>query len=215
LSDVKVTPLPDDLKTNLYSFRSALIFDTRNNLFNPTNGLFVELSNEIAGAFLSSTHTFDRVIIRQKYFYPISRETVLATSFQVGWMDSPRGLTSIPLHERFYTGGPQSLRGFDYQKVGPLDVKGVPIGGRLQVVWNVLEIRRSLYKMIGAALFIDAGNVWSNPEDFSFHALRMAYGGGLRINTPIGLARIDIGLNADRKQNESWGKIYVSMGHAF
>ena len=130
-------------------------------------------------------------------------------------MDSPDGLERIPLHERFYAGGPNSLRAFDYQKAGPLDEKRVPTGGRLLIVWSIIEIRRSLYKMIGGAVFVDAGNVWTKPEMFKFRGLRAALGFGLRVNTPIGLARLDYGINLDRRTGEPRAKLYFSMGQAF
>jgi translocation and assembly module TamA len=77
-------------------------------------------------------------------------------------MDSFGSDKEIPLNERFYTGGPTSLRGFGYQLVGPLASEGEPKGGKFKIVWNVLEFRRSIYKIIGGAVFVDAGNICLN-----------------------------------------------------
>jgi translocation and assembly module TamA len=79
-------------------------------------------------------------------------------------MDSFGSDKEIPLNERFYTGGPTSLRGFGYQLVGPLASEGEPKGGKFKIVWNVLEFRRSIYKIIGGAVFVDAGNIWTDIE---------------------------------------------------
>lgn len=72
-----------------------------------------------------------------------------------------------------------------------------------------------MYKMIGLALFTDVGSVWSDPEHFRFKDLRISPGIGLRVNTPIGLARLDLGFNAKKKRGEPGTMIYFSMGQAF
>jgi len=133
----------------------------------------------------------------------------------IGWLDASGEGENIPLHERFYAGGPNSLRGFDYQSVGPLDANRIPLGGRLHVVWNVLEVRQSLYKMIGGVLFFEMGNVWKKPEYFTLNDFRLVAGFGIRVNTPIGLARLDYGININKRPEEASGKLYFSMGHIF
>ncbi|MBN2287830.1 MAG: BamA/TamA family outer membrane protein [Candidatus Glassbacteria bacterium] len=130
-------------------------------------------------------------------------------------MDSRNGLTGIPLHERFYAGGPHSLRAFSYQKAGPLDRDRMPIGGRLKLVWNVVELRRTLYKLVGGVLFVDVGNVWLDPGSFALDEIRTSIGCGLRLNTPIGMGRLDYGYNPERRPGEPRGKLYFSMGQAF
>ena len=132
-----------------------------------------------------------------------------------GWMDFFGTSKDIPLNERFYAGGPNSLRGFGYQLVGPLDKERDPIGGRLKVAWNVLEIRQSLYKMIGLAFFADVGNVWLGPKHFHFNDFRSCVGAGLRANTPIGIVRLDYGINLGPKEGEPQAKLYFNMGQAF
>lgn len=79
----------------------------------------------------------------------------------------------------------------------------------------MLEIRQSLYQMIGAVFFADVGNVWSRPKDFHFGDLRTSVGFGLRANTPIGILRLDYGVNLQPKNGEARGKLYFNMGQAF
>lgn len=211
LSHIHVRTVPEERKTNIRSLKLAFLYDTRDNLFNSTEGVYMEWSNEWVGSFLGGTHSFVRSLGQFKWFYPWNRSTILATAIEAGWMD----MQEIPLNERFYAGGPNSLRAFEDQKAGPLDENRVPIGGSLKVVWNVLEIRRSLYKMIGGVLFAEVGNVWSTSEHFNFRDLRPAAGFGLRVNAPIGLVRLDYGFNLDRQAGEPGSKVYFSMGQAF
>jgi len=215
LSNIQVSTIPQEIETRLRSLGLSLIYDTRNNLFNSTRGIYLGWNNELAGSFLSGTDTFLRSVARFKHFYPWKRSTIIASALEIGWMDFFGTSRDIPLNERFYAGGPNSLRGFGYQLVGPLDAEGDPVGGRLKVVWNLLEIRQSLYRMIGVALFADVGNVWPDPRDFKFGDLRTSVGFGLRANTPIGILRLDYGVNLQPKNGEARGKLYFNMGQAF
>ena len=215
LSNIKVKIITDTPKSNTRSLKLSFINDTRDNLFNSTKGVFFETSGEFGGFFTSRTIKFYRIIGQLKYYYPLNPHTVIATSLESGLMDAEGGFGLIPLHERFYAGGPNSLRSFEYEKVGPLDIKRVPIGGKLKFVWNILEVRRTLYKMIGGVVFADIGNVWLKPDNVSLGDLRTSLGLGLRISTPIGLARLDYGINTDRRKGEPQGQVYFSMGQAF
>lgn len=216
LRNVRVAEIPKELDTRIRSFRQSVLLDTRDNLFNPKRGSYLEWSNEIAGAFLAGTNTFVRTGVTGRYYQPLGTKTVVATGAQAGWMNSTGGgLAAIPLNERYYAGGPNNLRGFDYQKVGPLDPDRNPIGGRVLLVANLIEVRRSLYKWFGAALFFDMGNVWASTSDFDPLDLRYSPGIGLRVDSPIGLARVDVGFNVDPFPGEDSYKIYFSIGQAF
>ena len=215
LSNVQVEDVPPELNANLRTLTLSLIYDTRDNLFNSTRGLYAEGRNELAGSFLSGTDTFVRSTGRLKYFYPWKRSTILATSLEIGWMDFFGTSEDIPLNERFYAGGPNSIRGFGYHLLGPLDAQGDPIGGRFQVVWNLLEIRQSIYKMIGGAVFADVGNVWVSASEFRLRDVRTSVGVGFRVNTPIGIMRLDYGINLQPEEGEPGERLYFNMGQAF
>jgi len=215
LDKIKVTKIPENIKTKVRSLRFSAVFDTRDNLFNPSRGLYLDWITESGGFYSDSFNRFIRSTARYKYFVPAGSSIIIASALELGWMDARGGLSVIPLNERFYAGGPNSVRGFEYRKMGPLDENRTPTGGRIRFVWNVAEIRMTLYKMIGGVLFFDAGNVWEKPEDFSLKEIRSIMGIGLRVNTPIGLARLDYGMNASPEPGEPGGVLYFSMGQAF
>ncbi len=211
LGNIRALGVPVDMGANVRSLKLSFIYDGRDNLFNATRGIYAEWSNELAGFFLTGSNDFTRFSGKVKYFYPLTFSTVLATALEVRMIRANR----VSLNERLFAGGPSSIRGFDYQKIGPLDDNRVPLGGKLSFVWNLLEIRQSLYKMIGGAAFMDMGNVWSETEHFNFTDMRMGVGFGFRVNTPIGLARLDFGVNAFPRIDEQRYKIHFSMGQAF
>jgi outer membrane protein insertion porin family len=212
MSAVKVQQIPGDVKTDIRSFELILTYDSRDNLFNAARGVYAEWRGELGGSFAERVNGFVRLNARFKYFYSLSPGTVFAGAVDIGWMESQGGLAEIPLPERFYAGGPNSVRGFEYQKLGPVDAHRTPLGGRLKCVWNVIEIRQNIYKMFGGAVFLDVGNVWSNPQSFRIRELRFSPGVGLRLNTPIGVCRMDLGLNLNRRPGEPRFLWLFSMG---
>ncbi len=207
--------IPDDVTTDISSVFQSIVFDTRDNFFNPTHGIYAETKNEFVGYFLGGTNSFTRTSYDLRFYYSSSPWTILATRVNVGLMDSPDGIGGIPLQERFYAGGPNSVRGFNYQSIGPISSNGKPKGGRLKIVWNVLEVRQSIYKMFGAVGFLDVGGIWSSPRHIDPFSMRWSPGLGLRANTFIGMMRLDLGFNPQPIHGEPLYKIYFSLGHAF
>lgn len=215
LSHFDLTVPLDEPDPRIRSLALTVSHDTRDNLFDPSRGWYVNWSNEVAGTFLSGSNTFVKTTLTVKNFRPLGRQAVLGSALEVGWMDRFGQSVDIPLSERFYTGGPTSLRGFGYQRVGPVDPKGEPLGGRFKIVWNLLELRRSIFRFVGGAIFIDIGNVWTRPNTARFSDLRADVGAGLRVNSPLGIVRLDYGVNVDKLANEPPSRLFLSMGQAF
>jgi outer membrane protein assembly complex protein YaeT len=215
LSQIDLTSPVEELDPRIRSLTLTVSHDSRDNLFDPSVGWYADWSNEIAGSFLQGSNTFVKSVLTLKRFRPFGRNVVIGSALELGWMESFGASDEIPLSERFYTGGPTSLRGFGYQMVGPRDANGEPLGGQLKLVWNLLELRRSIYRMVGGALFIEVGNVWSQPKQAQLSDLRVNLGTGLRVNSPLGILRLDYGINLDRRSDEPRTKLFFSMGQAF
>ena len=213
-SHVKVQEFPDKYSSNLNSLILSAIHDNRDNIFNTTSGHVLSLDSEIATSYEKTTNVFGRLVLHGKYYAPITHTTIIALSLEAGGLTLFGNSTNIPLNERFYTGGPHSLRGFSYRKVGPLDNKGLPIGGRYKLVNNI-EIRRTIYKALGGVIFFDFGNVWNYMKDIKKEPMRSCPGIGLRFATPLGVVRCDYGFNWFPKNGEPSGKLYFSLGQAF
>ena len=215
LSTIDLTAPVVEPDPRIRSLSVTVTHDTRDNLFDPSEGWYAGWSNEIAGSFLKGTNTFAKSVLTLKRFRPLGRNTVIGSALEFGWMESFGTSNDIPLIERFYTGGPTSLRGYGYQRVGPVDANGEPLGGQLKLVWNLLELRQSLFRMIGGAVFVEFGNVWSNPRAAQLSDLRVDAGAGFRVNSPLGILRLDFGINLDRRATEPRTKVFFSMGQAF
>jgi len=215
LRHVETEEIPEDFDSRVRSISLSYRYDTRNNIFNPRRGWLVNAAYELAGGFLQGTDAFSRITAEAKWFHMLARNTVFATALDVGWMDRFGDSRDVPLNERFFTGGPYSIRGFKYHEVGPEDARGEPLGGKFKIVWNVAEFRQAVWRWIGVVGFFDMGNVWSSAAEFRLDNFRYAAGVGLRTNTPIGIVRLDYGFNIDPQDDENRRQLFLSMGQAF
>ncbi|MDP2983622.1 MAG: outer membrane protein assembly factor BamA [Candidatus Latescibacter sp.] len=215
ITNIETVTIPQGLETgNLRTLELQGSYDNRNDLLNTTGGTYLDTTNDLVGTFLQGTNSYVSTLWTFKQFYQAADYAVLGTALQIG----AKGIFThpqIPISELFYAGGPNALRGYAYQSVGPADVNGVPLGGRALLVWNILEIRIRLYKIFGIAFFADAGTVWADPRHVRFSDIRYDAGFGPRIVTPIGVIRADIGYKIGRKKGESKSEFYFAMGQAF
>ncbi len=129
--------------------------------------------------------------------------------------ESGRGeITEIPIDERFFNGGANTVRSFTERDLGPHDPKGNPIGGEFLTVFNV-EYTFPILGELEGAIFGDAGNLLPSSEHPSLDNMRYAIGVGLRYKLPIGPIRLDYGVNPDRHRGEDFGAFHFSFGFAF
>jgi translocation and assembly module TamA len=120
---------------------------------------------------------------------------------------------AVPRHIRFYAGGGGSVRGFDYQSIGPRDERGRPTGGASLLETSV-EWRQKVWGDIGAVAFVDAGTVGTGSVPDTSN-LRVGAGLGLRYYTPIGPIRADVAVPVVREPRSSGYGLYVGIGQAF
>ena len=224
VSDVVIPVLlvPQFLQPVRLGMLSAnLVQDRRDNPADPHHGIYNTADLGVTGKFLGSDRSFARVLLRNATYYKLTRNIVLARQTQFGIIrpfSAPRGLStqeSIPLPERFFGGGADSLRAFAYNEAGPRDTgaslvpggptsapTGFPLGGNALFINNV-ELRFPLIgDNIQGVLFHDMGNVYSSVSDmsFRFHQKNLqdfnyavhAVGFGIRYKTPIGPIRGDL-----------------------
>lgn len=117
------------------------------------------------------------------------------------WVDA---FDDLPLSQRFYAGGDQSVRGFDYQALGPRNDQGEVIGGRYLAVGSI-ELEQLVAGNWGAAVFVDHGNALAEPDG----DLRTAAGVGLRYRSPVGVFRVDVARAIDGDES---ARLHLSLG---
>ncbi|MDD8020958.1 MAG: translocation/assembly module TamB domain-containing protein [Acidobacteriota bacterium] len=206
-------PFPYDVKVTSSELSLLLGRDTRDDRFDPHGGSLLSVSLSYSPRFLGSTLSYFRSFSQYTMYRDIWPDFIWASCYRLG-LASAFGDTLIP-SKRFFAGGGTSIRGFKLDAVGPLDFwTGLPAGGEATIIINQ-ELRFPIYKMFRGVIFLDAGNVYSTLRDFNPLRLRTGAGLGLRINTPVGLLRVDYGFNLKPRSGEPRTTIFFSLGQAF
>lgn len=195
------------------SIRAGIIYDTRDNPFEPTRGILAGAGIKVATVALFSETDFAKVSLNFNYYRALSERFVFAVSFRGGVARGFGATEELPLVERFFLGGRNTVRGYNQDTLGPKGADGNPTGGNAFLMGN-LELRISLGKGIGVVTFLDGGNVWVRAGEMDL-SLRYTAGLGLRYSTPVGPLRVDYGHKLNREPGESSGEIHFSIGHAF
>jgi translocation and assembly module TamA len=144
------------------------------------------------------------------------------------------GQFSLPPDQRFYGGGSATIRGYQFQSVGPTfsappappptaadpnpvappaPKPPIPTGGTGLAAAGV-EFRQRLYTNFGAAVFVDAGKVSKDPRPFEGRP-SVGYGAGVRYYTPIGPIRLDLAAPVHRLPGGDAIEVYIGLGQAF
>ena len=220
---------PEDVGNVLVSSLSpAVVWDLRDDIFNPRKGAVHGIVVKQAMHQLGSQADFTKVSVQSSWYIPVSTGIIAALAARAG-MATPHYETAVvPLHERFYLGGSTTVRGYTQDAVGPStpnpDGTTTPTGGSSMWLLNA-ELRITPIESFGFVLFSDMGRVWidqheqagitvNQPDQFRPPA-RASYGAGIRYGTPIGPLRIDYGWKIHRLPGESSGELHFNIGHAF
>lgn len=203
---------PPKIQTTVSSIGMKFQRDSRDHFLNPQKGWFSEVAIEYAGGFLRGKTSFFKFTTDHRYYRPFRGDTVLAGAIRLGYEKGLRGNRDreIISFERFYAGGSTTVRGYPERGLGPEDEFGSHRGDVLFILNT--ELRFPIYRFIGGALFLDAGNVWNKFSDIKDVLPRVAIGLGLRLDTALGPARVDVGLPL---MEEFKPLLYLQLGQAF
>ncbi len=190
--------------------------DSRDRRFNARKGSVNSLSVEYAGGIFGGDNYFTKYRARSAWFFPLFSDSAFSVQGRWGYVEKRTG-GELPVYEKFKLGGMNTVRGFDYGSISPVDpVTGDRIGGEKMMVYN-LEFRFPLVKEQGVfgVLFFDAGNVFTADEEYAFSGIRRSAGGGIRWYSPIGPLRLEWGYNLDQKPGEASSSWEFTIGTPF
>lgn len=198
---------------------SALEFgftrDTRNHFFMPTKGMRTSLVFEHAGGFLGGDSAFEKITLTNSLYFPFLLKTTAHIRVGAGYITESAG-GKLPVYEKFYLGGMDSVRGYRYGDISPLDPEtGERIGGT-QMAFVQLENIFPLVKSMGlhGVVFFDMGNVWEG-KSCKLSDIRKSVGFGIRWLSPMGPLRIEWGYNIDTKPGEEKSNWNFRIGGEF
>jgi len=215
IDDSASDSIKDSEGTNITSAtKVTLRYDSRDRLFNPTEGTLDSISFEYAG--LGGDVGFNKYIVNSGWYYPLFLGTVGMVHGKTGYVHE-NGMGFLPDYERFYLGGMNSVRGFDWRDIHVLDENGDKIGGDRFIQFNI-EWIIPLVKDAGlmGVFFVDAGNVFGDDEEFKLTDTREGGGAGIRWYSPMGPIRLEYGWILDPREDEdTQGRWEFSIGTLF
>ena len=223
--------LPQDQHVRLSTFDAEYVRDTRDKPLDAHRGSYETFDFGVTSKALGASASFVRFLGQTAFYKQVTPWLVWANNFHLG-LANPFSDSHLPLSERFFTGGADSLRGFPIDGAGPqrplpvctnpanqstCTLISVPVGGNMLFIVNS-EARFPLHikKGLGGVFFYDGGNVYSNislrqfTDDFT-HSI----GVGLRYETPVGPVRFDFGYRLTSLPGVQATQYFVTLGQSF
>lgn len=224
------------------SLNATLTYDRRNNRLLPTKGFMLLGSVDFADQYIGSENEYIRFLGRARAYVPLFWDIVLKFNLELGYIanwNAPN--KEVPIFERFFVGGPNSVRGFERSSLGPTrsfttnvsdptsTLTNFQIGGNKEIVFNA-EIEVPILKSmnISGVVFFDMGNAYNEDQNLSLmidwfakndedhdRMMRSAMGFGFRWMSPMGLLRFEWGFPLSPKKNEDPVVFEFSIGNAF
>jgi outer membrane protein insertion porin family len=195
---------------------AGLSWDTRDRVYLPRRGHRVDLQTYLAGGFLGGDEDIYGFDLEASKYFHLPGDTILTVEAQVAAVDTWSSGDGVPIYDRLYLGGPNSLRGFRYRDVGPKDEDGEPVGGQTLGRFTI-EYTFPIVESVRGAVFYDVGFVNREAWDFGTGNINSDVGIGLLLELPaIGPIRIDYGIPLQADEfNDSSGKFQFNVGYKF
>lgn len=237
VGDIDKSGLQDTIRPDPYvegksktsAISLTLVHDTRDYAPNPSSGHRYAGTVELAG--IGGDNEFWKVQGNASWYRLLTDKLIFAYDIEAGVAQGYGGTDILPLHERFFTGGANSVRGFEEAGIGPRgiyaitrrrpdgqvysDVDRVVIGGELELV-SRSELRYPFTDQIQGVLFLDTGASWEEVSDFDLSELRVSTGLGVRINLPIGASvRLDVGFPLKKESGDDTQVFHFGFNQSF
>jgi outer membrane protein insertion porin family len=195
------------------SVGNSVLRDRRDDPFNPVRGYFFSSALEWAYPLFNTESNFLKLFSKYQQFVPLTNRVQFSFTTRLGLASG-----HMPIPERFFAGGSNSFRGTAYDELGPKDpLFGNPVGGKALFLANFETIFTLFprFESLGAVLFYDAGNVWSQTSLFSLADLEHAAGLGVRFRTPLGPIRLEVAWNLAAEPGETKTLVFITIGNMF
>jgi outer membrane protein insertion porin family len=202
--------------TRISSASSSIIYNSKNNIFNPTSGNLTTLKFTYSNFLIDSQINFFKIFLHTEEYIPFIYDTVFLYSFRFGYIKPLSPTVQTPINERFFLGGRTTVRGFPQDSIGliGLNPQGYPVGGDIMENYN-LQFNIPVYKNFNFFAFQDGGNVFLNSADFRPLALYKSAGAGIMYLSPIGPISFSYGFILTREPYWPTGGVNFTIGTSF
>jgi outer membrane protein insertion porin family len=202
-------------KQTTTGFRTTLARDTRDYFLDPRSGLRTAVGFDFGTPYLGGTNNFYKYYLDAIKYTPLPFDTRFSIHARYGVADGIDG-KPIPLTERFFVGGINTMRGFVFGRAGPVTPSGSLIGAAKELIFNndfIFTI--SSEAKLNGVIFFDWGKGFDDNEPISFGALRKSAGLEGRWISPFGPLRAAYGINLDPREGERKGVFEFTIGSLF
>jgi outer membrane protein insertion porin family len=201
------------VKTSAISL--SLSRDTRDNIFDATTGSNQILNYKVAGGWLQGDNNFQKLTLETAWFFPSFWKFVWGLHGMFGVVNTYGSTVDVPVYERFFLGGAETLRGYEYSgQVG--EVSGGKFVTLLNLEYSFPIIREKRQTVLKGAFFYDAGNTWATTKlGHNDYALKQDVGFGLRFTIPMFPIRLDWGYGLNHREGERLSQFFFSIGPVF
>ena len=200
---------------NVGSFIFDLRHDRRDNPLTPRAGYKIFSNLEIASESLAGDVDYQRFEMSASYHLPIGRLHWLHFGFSHGFVTTGSGpAKDLPFNKRFFPGGDNSIRGYQFGEAAPRDDNNNIVGGESYMLGNI-EFEQGITRSLSFVLFMDALGNARAIQDYPFNEELYSVGGGFRWKTLIGPARLEYGYNLHRREEDPMGTLHFSVGFPF
>jgi len=214
-SGVSDTILRDQGNHTKSSLTLGYTYDTRDSVFLTRSGHRVDLSAFVAGGPVGGNVNDWGFDFTGSQYYHLPGDTILLLDAELADVENYDSSDHVPIFDRLYLGGPNSLRGFRFRAMAPYDDKGQPIGGD-SLARVTAEYTFPIMDRIRGASFYDTGFVNPGAFDLGLNQIASDAGLGLRLDLPIGPVRLDYGIPIQNPHHTSTtGQFNFSMGYQF
>jgi outer membrane protein insertion porin family len=206
-------------KYNISSTSYGLTYDSRDNVFDPRRGDLVSGTIDVAGGPFGGDKDFYKLFLRMSHYQPLFMKSVIELRLRTGVAEPYGDSNSVPIYERYFAGGANTIRGYKERRIGPYygGDNDDPKGGQAIMVANA-EYTYPLMNFLRVAFFYDIGNVWEKASELDSGGLKAGTGIGFRIKTPIGPIMLDYGIPLNKASGEDSkgdGRFHFNMSHGF
>ncbi|WP_447973305.1 outer membrane protein assembly factor BamA [Nitrospira sp. Kam-Ns4a] len=195
-------------------FRLSVARDSRDYYLDPRTGWRHAAEFSLGTPYLGGTNNFYKLALDVLKYTPLPFDTRFAVRGRFGTVEGLQG-KPIPLTERFYVGGINTMRGFYFGRAGPVTPDGYLVGAAKELIFNfdfIFPI--SSEAKLNGVFFYDYGKGFDDNEKFSL-ALRKAAGIEIRWISPFGPLRLAYGINLEPRPNERKAVFEFSVGSLF
>jgi len=173
--------------------------DTRDSLMDPTSGYELNALGALTSQIFGASHNYYRLEMKGSYYYSFLEKALVlhlgAKAGSIHKIGSNGGGSDgrVPIYERYFLGGGDTIRGFPYRGVSPVDDNNDCYGGQSMLLLTA-EMTHPIYEFIRGAIFVDGMGAWDNSNFGSFGKMNMGAGYGLRIKVPYVNAPVKLDL---------------------